>query len=283
MRLFVQRGRVASSAPLVVHPPAERLRELVRPARLQATAGSHISRLRGDGIEFAETRPFAPGDRLRSVNWRATARRDELWVNDRHPDRNADLVLLLDTFTEAGIGLDTTLDLAVEATIALATRHLGAHDRLGIVALGGVLRWVVPGLGTKQLQRIVEAVLVAEVVRSEADKTVDIIPVRGLPPRATIVALSPLIDPRSIGIIGELAARGFDVAVVECSPAPFTVPGKRPTEAVAHRLWLLERDAVRARLRSAGVALTTWERGTPLAAAMDELTTWRRRHRVVVR
>ena len=58
-------------------------------------------RSRADGLEFADTRAFVPGDRLRSVNWRASARRGELIVNERHPDRNADVVLFLDSFAEA--------------------------------------------------------------------------------------------------------------------------------------------------------------------------------------
>src|SRR6185436_8041885 len=128
------------------------------------------------------TRPFVPGDRVRSISWRTSARRGELWVGDRHPDRNADLVLFLDTFAAAGWGLDRTLDLAVEAAIGLARGHIGVNDRVGVVGLGGVLRWLPPGTGAPQLHRVVDAVLDSEVIASQADKGIDVIPVRGLPP-----------------------------------------------------------------------------------------------------
>ena len=45
-------------------------------------------------------REWAPGDRVKSINWRASARRGVLWVNEQHPERNTDVVLFLDTFTD---------------------------------------------------------------------------------------------------------------------------------------------------------------------------------------
>ena len=70
------------------------------PAETQVSTGSHVAPQRGDGIEFAELRPFLPGDRPRSINWRATARRGGLMVNQRHPERATDVVLFLDSFLD---------------------------------------------------------------------------------------------------------------------------------------------------------------------------------------
>ncbi len=285
LRLFAARLRVVPPTAVRVHPPLERLRRMIRPERLQGSAGAHGSRRRSEGIEFAETRPFVPGDRARSVNWRATARRtgeEQLWVDDRHPDRSAELVLLVDSFAEAAVGLDSTLNMAVAAAQALASGHVAAHDRLGVVGLGGVLRWLAPSVGTAHLHRVVDAILDTEVIASEADKGVDVVPVRGLPPRASVVALTPLLDARSLALMAELRARGFDLAVLECAPEPFAPPGPRRAEDLAHRLWLVERETIRAELRSVGVAVTTWRGDEPVAAAVEELLAWRRRWRAVV-
>ena len=86
---------------LKVYPGGETLQHLLRPLETQAFAGSQVARTRGEGIEFADLRPFMTGDRVRRVNWRATARRGEPWVNEIHPERSADVVLFLDTFAEA--------------------------------------------------------------------------------------------------------------------------------------------------------------------------------------
>ena len=55
-------------------------------------------------MEFADLRPFMFGDRVRRINWRASARRGELWVNEQHPERNVDVVLFVDSFAEVRRG-----------------------------------------------------------------------------------------------------------------------------------------------------------------------------------
>ena len=125
---------------------AELLQRLVAPLDTQLATGDLVARARADGLEFADTRQFVPGDRLRSVDWRASARRGELIVNERHPDRNADVVLFLDSFAEARSDeeADGTLELAVRAAATLAGRYLERRDRVGLVTFGGILRWLEP-------------------------------------------------------------------------------------------------------------------------------------------
>jgi uncharacterized protein (DUF58 family) len=59
---------------------------MLAPLETQVFIGNQVSRTRGDGIEFADIREWEPGDRRRRINWRASARRSELWVNEQHPD-----------------------------------------------------------------------------------------------------------------------------------------------------------------------------------------------------
>src|SRR5205814_1777518 len=65
--------RLERSLPLKVFPREEALRALVRPAETQVFSGNQVSRHKGEGIEFADIRPFEAGDRPRRVNWRASA------------------------------------------------------------------------------------------------------------------------------------------------------------------------------------------------------------------
>src|SRR4029450_9475472 len=99
-RLFSWERHLDRHTPLKVFPVPEALRALVRPFETQVSTGSHIAAARGDGIEFADLRPFLPGDRPRSINWRATARRGALMVNQRHPERATDVVLFLDSLLD---------------------------------------------------------------------------------------------------------------------------------------------------------------------------------------
>ena len=133
------------------------------------------------------------------------------------------------------------------------------RDRVGLIAFGGILRWLVPGTGLVQLYRIVDALLDTQIILSYYWKEIDVIPRRTLPPSALVIALSPLLDPRSVGALLDLRARGFDLAVIDVSPVPFTARPRRGLDAVAYDIWRLRRDALRHRLQRAGVAVVEWD------------------------
>ena len=261
---------------LRTYPREEVLRRILQPRETQVFSGNEVSRRKGEGIEFADIRPFAPGDPLKRVNWRSSARRGELWVNEAHPERNTDVILFVDSFAEARRGGEGTLDLAVRATSTLADAYVRRRDRVGLISFGGILRWLVPGTGLVQLYRVVDALLDTQVVLSYYWKEIDVIPRRTLPPNALVIALSPLLDPRSVGALLDLRARGYDLAVIDVSPVPFTARPAGGLDAVAYDIWTLRRDALRLRLQSAGVAVAEWRDDTPLQAVLEEVRAFRR-------
>lgn len=274
--LFTYERHLELAAPLRVYPKPEALRSIVAPVETQPFVGNQVSRARGEGIEFAELRPFVPGDRVRRINWRASARRGDLYVNEYHPERNTDVVIFLDSFVEARRHGTGTLDLTVGAAAALAAQYLDRRDRVGLVAFGGVLQWLVAESGLKQRYRIVDALIGTEITLNYAWKDVDVIPPRTLPPKALVLALSPLLDDRAVAALLDLRARGFDLAVVEVSPVPFAPPGPTPQEELAHRIWRLRRDELRGRYLERGVPVVEWRAGVPLAALIEEVGQFRR-------
>ena len=274
--LTVWESRVDRKQRLRVYPLPETLRRIVRPVWTQLYTGNEVARQKGEGMEFADLRLFAPGDRVRSINWRASARRNELVVNERHPERNADVILFLDTFADARSGDRSTLDLAVRATATLAARYLERRDRVGLVSFGGVLRWLTPGMGSTQRYRIVDALLESEIVFNYAWKDVSIIPSRVLPPQALVVAVTPLLDDRAVEALADLRARRYDLAIVEVSPIGFTEPGESESDQLAHRLWVLRRDEIRSRYERLGVAVASWSDDAPLDAVLEGVRAFRR-------
>jgi uncharacterized protein (DUF58 family) len=273
--LFQHEARVDAGTPLRVYPAADALLAVVRPFGTRATAGEQVARAKGDGIEFADLRPFVPGDRVRRINWRASARRGALWVNEAHPERNADVVLFLDTFAEAG-GPGGTLAAGVRAATALAAGYLDRRDRVGLVRLGGTLEWLLPGSGPGHLHRVVEALLEADATPSYVDKGLDLVPPRTLPPGALVIAVTPLLDERGRTILVDLHDRGWDLAIVEVSPLRHAAPPPGELGALAHRLWRLQREAVRARYERLGIAVAEWREDVPLDAVLEEVAAFRR-------
>jgi len=279
LRLVTWEARREGSRRLKAYPKPVTLRRLLSPIETQAFAGSEVARAKGDGVEYADIRDFVPGDRVRSINWRASARRQGLVVNERHPERNADVVLFVDSFVDVRGAGRSALDDAVRAAASLAALYLERRDRVGLVGFGGVLRWVQPGMGATQRYRLVETVLETGVEPTYAWRDVNVIPARILPPASLVLALTPLVDPRFVAVLEDLRGRRFDVAVVEVDPVPLVEPGRSETERLAYRLWLLEREVYRSRLESRGIGVATWGK-TDLETALEEVRTFRRHSRL---
>ncbi len=268
-------GAAGEAQMLRVYPSEETLRSLVPPLETQVFAGNQVSRSRGEGIEFADLREWQPGDRVRRVNWRATALRGALWVNEQYPERNTDVVLFLDTFAEVRAHGRSTNDRAVRAAATLAHGYLERKDRVGLVGFGGVLSWLVPESGTRQLYAIVDTLLASDIVHSYAWRDVDVLPPRTLPPKALVLALTPLLDDRTAAALLDLRARGYDLIMVEVSPFELLEPESASSFELPHRLWRLSRDALRWRYEQVGVPVVTWREGVPLAVPLEEVNAFR--------
>ena len=274
--LFVFERELLAGQLLRVYPTEERLREVVRPYETQLYVGNLVARQKGEGIEFADVRMYQPGDRVRRVNWKATARRGALVVNEEHPERNTATVLLLDSFAEARLGEAGTLDQGVRATAALAGAYLRRRDQVGLLSFGGSMNWLEPSLGTVQLYRIVEALLDTEVVLSYVWRDIRVIPTHVLPPKALVLGLTPLLDERMVSALVDIRGRGADVAAIEIAPEPFVRVRDGNQAQLAYRLWKLRRAAVRSRFRRLGVSVVQWRWGDPLEPVLEEVSAFRR-------
>ena len=275
--LFRSVGTTHRPVRIRIHPDPVELRSLLAPRLVRRHSGVHQSGAIGRGVEYADARPFTSGDALRDVNWRLSARSDDLWVSDRHPDRSTDVILLLDSFIEAGHDVRSTIGMAIEAAVAIAESHLGATDRVGLIEIGGTVRWVRPGTGPIQLQRLTDAMLSTSLYASAVGRDLDVISPQALPPRSFIIALSPLLDERFVESLMLLAGRGHDVAVIECLlPTSEAASPDNRISALAHRLVAAERQIARDRLTAVGIALAPWHRTAELEGVLQQLTLRRR-------
>jgi uncharacterized protein (DUF58 family) len=265
----LQQSRQAELDPLEVFPRPARMRSPLVPAELLRRIGEHTGRAVGDGVEFAGIRPYVPGDQLRDVNRAVSIRRGQLHVNQRAAARAADLVVMIDAFGDSGPVSERTLDLAVHGAAALVTAYLRVSDRVGLVVLGGLLRWLGPAAGDRQFYRVAEMMLAA---RYDSFVTPDVsrIPRTALPPGTLVVVFSPLLDPRGFGAITDLRQRGFPLIVVD-TLRDEPPPGTRPDARLALRLWHLDRTATRLALQQLGVPVLQWSEGAELDSVLAPL------------
>jgi uncharacterized protein (DUF58 family) len=251
--------------------PSRRL-VYARPTRAKFSFGNYVSPRLGDGIEPGEIRPFLAGDRTRHINWRASLRRQQLYVTQFHEERNADIILLLDTFSNTGAPPSSTVDVSVRAAAALANAYLKRKDRVGFLEFGGHLRWIKPATGRRQNEVLAEGMLPSASHFSYVVPRLDRLPKRVLPPQALVLAVTPpldgsycrrtLVDPLCGTRLRAGRNRGSLIEPTRVVLQPSLLNN------IACRLWAMEWQARIAEQRQRGLAIVEWHPDMPLEAAL---------------
>lgn len=118
---------------MALSQPAARLK-LAHPAALRALqSGQYLARFKGRGMEYDETRPYAPGDDVRSLDWRVTARTGKAHTKLYREERERPVFLCVDYragmfFATRGV-YKSTLAARLAALIAWSAHRHG--DRIG--------------------------------------------------------------------------------------------------------------------------------------------------------
>jgi uncharacterized protein (DUF58 family) len=144
-----QRGRSAPWSVRVLPPFLSRRHLPEKLARLRELDGTHRSLIRGQGTEFDSLREYVAGDDVRSIDWRASARRTEVMVATWRPERDRRIIVLLDTGrTSAGrVAGVPRLDTSMDAALLLAALASRAGDRVDLLAVDRRVRARVVGAG----------------------------------------------------------------------------------------------------------------------------------------
>ncbi len=171
--LGARQGRHEVPWALRVLPPFASRRFLPeRLERLRQLDGAVLVRGRGQGTEFDSLRDYVDGDDVRSIDWRATARRETVVVRTWRPERDRRVILVLDTGrTSAGrVGDTPRLDHALDAALLLGALASRAGDQVDLIAHDRVLRASVSGGSRAEvLPTLVNAMAPLEASLVEAD------------------------------------------------------------------------------------------------------------------
>lgn len=277
----------------LVLPTARPLGLLPLPRQLAGLTGPHTTRRLGDGTELRDIHPFAPGDRLRRIDWRATARRspglETLYVRRTQATAEATAVLVLDSRDEVGpdvttwrgrgpLPMDraTSLDIARHAAASVAQTALDGGDRVGFEDLGWVRSPLPPAAGKRQLQRIVHALALAHPVGEPRRRMRP----PQIPAGALVYMFSTFLDDESATIAQTWRATGHPVVAVDILPT-VEVPRDEPGAALAWRITRLEREQRLEAVRREGVVVVRWSAassGPGGARSALELAARRQRH-----
>lgn len=260
--LLVSRHMVTGALGVRVYPMTDVFEADEAMPRAAGLVGQHRSRRAGEGGELAGVRQFAPGDRLRRIDWRVTLRTERLHVAATLSDRDAEVVILLDLLADAGKsegvhGAASVLDRAVRASAAIAEHYLHLGDRVSLIEYGASARRLRPASGRRQYLTVLEWLLDAlpsPTARERAGAQL----AASISADALVVVLTPLLDARSAAMLAGLARAGRFVVAVDTLPAGLAAPTVSPWSSVAFRLWRLERENTIGQLREHGVPVVAW-------------------------
>jgi uncharacterized protein (DUF58 family) len=226
--------------------------------------GTHLTRHIGPGVEFADIRPYLPGDQLRAVNWAVSARRGALHVTQRLTDRAADVVVLVDMSAQPAGPATTATERALRGATQVVQTALRNGDRAGVVGLGGSRpRWLNPDIGRRQFYRVLDAALAAG--SEYHSMTGTLAPRAAVPPGAVVVAFSTLLDTNFALALIDLRERGHTVVAVDVMEG---WPFEGDDEPILERMWALQRSAMYRDMRVVGVEVISWPTDVTVDQAM---------------
>jgi uncharacterized protein (DUF58 family) len=156
-----QQWRVDSAQTVPVYPDLIGLKALSIKLALQSSGAMRQARKRGIGTEFSELREYNIGDDPRSIDWKATARRNRPLIRLLEPEQEQTVIILLDRgrLMTANIQGYQRFDFGLNATLSLALTATQRGDRVGVGVFDRYLTtWIPPQQGQSQFARILDRV-----------------------------------------------------------------------------------------------------------------------------
>lgn len=258
---------VVDAAEVIVFPLTPPQSTPIPRTDLLDRLGTHLTRHTGPGVEYADIRPYVPGDQLRAVNWPVSVRRGQLHVTQRLTDRAADVVVLIDNYRQpAGPATEAT-ERVVRGAAQVVQTALRNGDRAGIVALGGNHpRWLGADIGQRQFYRVLDIVL--GVGDGFETATGTLAPRAAVPVGAIVIAFSTLLDTEFALALLDLRRRGYVVVAVDIlDNSPF----EGPQDPLVDRMWSLQRSSMYRDMAAVGVDVLAWPSTRSLEQSMGGL------------
>ena len=156
-----QQWRVDSAQTVPVYPDLIGLKALSIKLALQSSGAMRQARKRGIGTEFSELREYNTGDDPRSIDWKATARRNRPLIRLLEPEQEQTVIILLDRgrLMTANIQGYQRFDFGLNATLSLALTATQRGDRVGVGVFDRYLTtWIPPQQGQSHFSRILDRV-----------------------------------------------------------------------------------------------------------------------------
>ena len=272
--LFYNERLEESIHSFCVFPQVEVLEDQVITSRSpKLLSGAMPLNVIGTGTEFYSLREFVPGDSLRSVNWKALAKKGKMMVNETVREDVMDVILLVDAreVSAVGGGKDTPLEMSCRAAATYAKQLLDERNNVALMVYGDSIDRVDLDRGEHHLFKILTALSSAKPQGNLKLELVmkDLLP--HIPSGSPIILFSSLDDDHTIAeAFTSTISRGFTITTISPSSLDFEERMKRiPVEPLL--IAKIERDNMISELRSFGLQVGDWKYGDNVNTALQEI------------
>ncbi|ASA78705.1 DUF58 domain-containing protein [Thermococcus sp. 5-4] len=220
----------------------------------------------GEGVEFHAVREYQPGDPLKIINWKATARTGRIMANEYESERKVDVVFIVD----ASYTGDLVFDHLVRAAASLMLNALNNGTSFGLLLSEEVPLWIRVDYGKRHFFKCIDFLSTAKPDKNNmiTYQVEHLIKAR-FPAKAQLLYFSPLLTEESREALRIMAQYGYNVVVI--SPNPYTaVEPKSREEELALKLLMLQRRAMLIKMSAYGIIID-WDVRKPLEAAIAEV------------
>lgn len=236
--------------------------------KLRELDGKAAVQIRGAGTEFDSLRDYVRGDDVRSIDWRATARRRDVVVRTWRPERDRRVVIVLDTSRTAAARIEdeTALDTGIEASLLLAVLAERGGDRVSLIAFDRRVRTRVSSTGKgNMLNAMVQGLAPIEPELIELNTSAIPGQIRAVTAHRSLVVLVTSLDAGAaeeglIPLVTSLAQNHVVVVASVRDPAVDAARRERTTTTLTYRAAAAEhalnrRAAITAVLKQAGASV----------------------------
>ena len=277
LHLAARQATITSSSAVRVLPPFHSRKHLPsRLAKLRELDGRTSVLIRGQGTEFDSLREYVRGDDVRSIDWRATARRQDshgnqkLMVRTWRPERDRRVVIIIDSGRTSAARIDgePRIDTAFESALLLAALATRAGDRVDLVIFDRRVRARVQGAsGADLLSRMVDAMAPVDPELIESDWAAVPALVRSVTSQRALVVIATSIESPGtsralLAVLPQLTRRHTVVVSSVVDPDIFAATRDRSRRdevylAAAAERALLDQSRVAAAIRQLGGDVVT--------------------------
>ncbi len=270
--LFYNEKSEESLHSFSVFPQIEVLEEQIIKSRApKLLSGAMPLNVIGAGTEFYSLREFVPGDSLRSVNWKALAKKGKMMVNETVREDVMDVILLVDAreVSAVGGGKDTPLEMSCRAAATYAKQLLDERNNVALMVYGDTVERVDLDRGEHHLFKILTSLSSA---RPKGNLKLEIVlkdTLPYIPSGSPIILFSSLDEDHTISeAFTNTISRGYTITTVSPSSLDFEERMKRiPAQPLL--IARIERDNLISEIRSFGMQVGDWKSDEAVNTALQ--------------